>query len=69
MAKRIRKLFAALMALSICLSVIPMHAFAEEASTTQITTETSPEGLTTNVETTTTTTTDENGNVNGDRYR
>jgi len=64
MAKRIRKLFAALMALSICLSVIPMQAFAAEESTTTTTTEISPEGLTTNVETTTTTTTDENGNVN-----
>lgn len=64
MAKRIRKVFAALMALSICLSVIPMHAFAAEESTTQVSTETSPEGLTTNVETTTTTTTDDDGNVN-----
>ena len=64
MAKRIRKLFAALMALSICLSVIPMQAFAAGESTTTTSTETSPEGLTTNVETTTTTTTDENGNVN-----
>ena len=64
MAKRIRKLFAALMALSICLSVIPMQAFAAGETTTTTSTEISPEGLTTNVETTTTTTTDENGNVN-----
>lgn len=64
MAKKTRKFVAALMALSICLSVIPMHAFAAEETDTQFSTETSPEGLTTNVETTTKTTTDENGNVN-----
>ena len=64
MAKKIRKLFAALMALCICLSIIPMHAFAAEEITKQTSTETSPEGLVTNVETTTTTTTDEDGNVN-----
>lgn len=58
-----KRFFAMIMALCICLSAMPLQALAAEETTTETGTETSPEGLKTNITTTTTTTTDDNGNT------
>ena len=58
MAKNIKKLFAMILVVCMLITALPMQALAADEVTT---TETSPEGLTTEVTTTTETTTDESG--------
>ena len=60
MAKNFRRIFAMIMVVAMFVSVLPMQTLAAE---TEYTTETSPEGLTTNVATTTDKQTDEEGNT------
>ena len=60
MAKNIKKLFAMILVVCMLVSALPMQALAADEVTT---TETSPEGLTTDVTTTTETSTDEAGNT------
>lgn len=58
-----KRFFAMIMALCICLSAMPLQTLAAEETTTETGTETSSEGLVTDITTTTTTTTDDNGNT------
>ena len=60
MAKNIRRIFAMIMVVAMFVSVLPMQTLAAE---TKYTTETSPEGLPTNVATTTDKQTDADGNT------
>ena len=55
MAKKIRKMLSLVVALCICVSVLPLQALAVEETTTETSTEVSPEGLDTEITTTTTT--------------